>query len=263
MRGIICYFSTTGNTKLVSEVVASRIENIEFDLYNITKDKEIDFSQYDIVGFASYTDFFAPGKLMASYIQGIDGNSKPAFILTTYGQMSGNTQGIMAKLAKDSGFKIVAGFAFHTPENYPPLIKNGTTNENFPNKEDLNGFNNFIYRINTISKDLKNLETISEIKIKKSNSISIITKLMSLMNMDKMGPKFVHLEKCTSCSLCSKICPYNVITMVDGHPTFSENDCQSCYSCFNHCPSKAIFTKKLDGVGHYAKPHTNLISKIK
>ena len=77
-----------------------------------------------------------------------------------------------------------------------------------------------------------------------------------------MGTKKVHKDQCISCSICFNVCPYNAIEMVGGYPKFNESNCKSCYSCFNRCPSKSIYTKKLDGVGHYAKPHVNLIQKL-
>ncbi len=262
MKGIICYFSTTGNTKLACEHINSKVGNVEFDYYDIRSTDEPNFSDYELIGFATYTDYFEPGGLMTEYIQTVKGNGKAAFVFNTFGQMSGNTLATLAKSVKDSGFKLIEAFSLHVPENYPPLIKNGTTNENYPTENDLGLFDEFISSLNSKAEQLSNGQTVADKEVKRSAFISVTKKLLSVFNMDKMGAKFVHKEQCTSCGLCSKVCPYGAIKMVEGYPEFNEAMCRSCYSCFNKCPTKSIYTKKLDGIGHYAKPHTNLIKKL-
>jgi len=263
MKGIICYFSTTGNTKLACERINSKVDNVEFDYYDITSSEEPDFSKYALIGFATYTDYLEPGKLMTMYMKNINGNGKPAFVFNTFGQMSGNTLGIMAKTAKESGFKLIEAHSLHVPENYPPLIKNGTTNENFPNSKDLVNFNEFITNLNSISKQLDKGQTVPEKSVRIKISVKVIQKLMGGLNMDEMGIKNVHKNQCVSCGICSKVCPYDAIKMVNDYPVFDESKCESCFTCFNKCPTKSIYTKKLDGVGHYPKPHANLVNKMK
>ena len=85
---------------------------------------------------------------------------------------------------------------------------------------------------------------------------------MGVLKVDDMGIKNVHEDLCSGCGICSRVCPYGAITMVNKIPSFNESKCRSCYACFNNCPTKSIYTKKLDGVGHYSKPHVNLIKKL-
>lgn len=263
MKGLICYFSTTGNTKLACEHINSKIDKIEFDYYDITSSNEPNFSDYELFGFATFTDYFEPGKLMVRYMESIKGDGKPAFVFNTYGQMSGNTLGSMARAIKESGFKLIEAYSLHVPENYPPLIKNGTTNENYPTDKELESFNEFMTNLNGIAEKLIKGQVVSEKTVKRRVFFSIAKKLMSSMNMEEMGVKKVHKDRCTSCGICSKVCPYDAIEMIDGYPVFDESKCESCYACFNNCPTKSIYTKKLDGIGHYAKPHTKLVQKMK
>ncbi|MDM8534084.1 EFR1 family ferrodoxin [Clostridiaceae bacterium HSG29] len=263
MKGIICYFSLTGNTKLACEYIDKKISNVTFEYYDITTDEEPNFSAYDLIGFATYTDFFEPGQLMKTYMQNFNGDGKLAFVFNTYGQMSGNTLFTMAQTAKSSNLKVIEAYSLHVPENYPPLIKNGTTNEEYPRNNDLESFNEFITNLNSKVTQLSNGGTITEKNIKKSIFISVTKKLLSIINMDKMGVKNVHKDQCTGCGICASVCPYDAISMVDGYPKFDESKCESCFACYNMCPTKSIYTPKLDGVGHYNKPHKNLIEKLK
>ena len=54
MKGIIYYFSTTGNTQLVCKYIAQKIKNIDFDLCDITKVNSLNLTDYYIIGFATF-----------------------------------------------------------------------------------------------------------------------------------------------------------------------------------------------------------------
>ncbi len=72
-----------------------------------------------------------------------------------------------------------------------------------------------------------------------------ISALFSIINgsYKKYGRKtepFVVKEVCTSCGLCARNCPSNVIEFVDGSPTWIAGQCAFCLSCINRCPVQAI-----------------------
>jgi ferredoxin len=169
----------------------------------------------------------------------------------------------MAKDVKSAGFKLIEAHALHVPENFPPLIKRGTTNEEAPNINELEEFKVFIESIDNKAKQIYNGGNVEEKIVRGKILFKFGRKIMTSLKVDLMGEKEVHKEICTSCSLCSKGCSYGAIKMVYGHPEFDETKCESCYTCFNRCPSKAIYTKKFDGVGHYLKPHSKLVKKLK
>jgi heterodisulfide reductase subunit A-like polyferredoxin len=76
-----------------------------------------------------------------------------------------------------------------------------------------------------------------------------------------MGIKYVDAELCKECHTCEKLCPYRAIKL-DPKPVFDMGKCYGCWSCFNHCPNKAIYTKKFRGRGHYPKPIDSLKQKL-
>ena len=77
-----------------------------------------------------------------------------------------------------------------------------------------------------------------------------------------MGEKFVDKSLCSECGICEKVCPYGAVEL-NPTPVFDQNKCYGCWSCYNHCPEKAIYTKKLRGVGHYSEPNEQLRKKLK
>lgn len=157
-------------------------------------------------------------------------NNKPAFVFNTYGFIRGRTLRILDELASEKGFNVIAGHSLHTPESYPPMIARGMGNEKAPN-----------------DKEMKNclLPVFSSSKARK-----------------EMGEKFVDGSLCTECLLCSKLCPYGAIRC-STKPVFDMNKCCGCWTCYNHCPVKAIYTKKFRGMGHYPQPINQLREKLR
>ncbi len=60
------------------------------------------------------------------------------------------------------------------------------------------------------------------------------------------GPFMKADSKCTGCGLCAKNCPMNNITMISGHPHFSDK-CMLCVRCSFYCPANAISLGLLNG----------------
>ena len=264
MKGIIFYFSTTGNTKLACQYIKSNIKDVEFELFDITKANAPNLSDYDIVGFATYCDFWAPGKLMREFIANLSPvASIPAFVFNTFGRINGNALSLLAKAVVEAGFSLIEAHALHVPENYPPMIKAGMTFDDSPNTGETEEFNAFISSINEKAVKIINNESVEEKIVKSKIGFTLGRASVIALNANSMGKKELHEDKCNGCAICSKVCPYDAIAMVNDNPEFNEAKCNSCFSCYNKCPSFAIYTKKLDCVGHYPKPHAKLINKFK
>ena len=102
---IILYHSGAGSTKTIAEIFYKRltsvfscdIENIYFD-YNFDKLYYYDFM---IFGFPTY--HCEPSKSMMNFLRKMPKFSevKNAFVFTTYGLYSGNTERIFIKYCKD------------------------------------------------------------------------------------------------------------------------------------------------------------------
>jgi len=54
----------------------------------------------------------------------------------------------------------------------------------------------------------------------------------------------VIVEKCTGCTLCVKVCPFDAIRMMDKKAVIDLNKCTLCGACVPACKFKAIFLDK-------------------
>jgi electron transfer flavoprotein alpha subunit len=62
-------------------------------------------------------------------------------------------------------------------------------------------------------------------------------------------PIQVILEKCTGCTLCLKVCPFDAIRMMDKKASIDLNKCTLCGACVPACKFKAILLEKTQSKG--------------
>lgn len=263
LKGLICYYSGSGNTRLACQYIQSNIKSVKFDLLNITRGTESDFNNYDVAGFATFTDFLDPPYLFQTFIGKLSRQyDKPAFVFNSYGFINGKTQQTLNKWVTGKGFKVVAGHSLHMPESYPPMIAGGRGNQQAPDEKELKRFKKFVSEMEEVFTLLKDGK---EIKRKKTG-LGILNILLPAFPRTRskkdMGLKYVDAALCDECGICEKLCPYGALKL-DPKPVFDMSKCYGCWSCYNHCPHKAIYTKKFRGVGHYPKPIEQLKEKLK
>ena len=263
MKGAICYYSGSGNTALACRYLAANTEDIEFDLVDITGDGAIDTDAYDVIGFAAFTDFFGPSQVFLDFVDRLPHqDGKLAFVFNTCGYISGKTLRAMESAVTAKGLRVVAGHTLHTPESYPPMILRGRANEQAPNAREQSAFDTFISELRR-----RLLDSHPELSdAGKRVRISFLNSLMPARPRTSarkdMGEKFVDEALCTECGICEKGCPYGAIRL-DPKPVFDMNRCYGCWSCYNHCPERAIYTKKYRGKGYYPRPIDALKEKLR
>ncbi|MFX0003528.1 MAG: hydrogenase iron-sulfur subunit [Candidatus Hodarchaeota archaeon] len=94
-----------------------------------------------------------------------------------------------------------------------------------------------IYGVGTIFGPLDYNSTIST-----ANNTAI--KIISLLSRDYLIAEFSGIEiddnRCGLCGLCSKICPYNAITIESEKVSIDKFKCKGCGTCVSICPTNAI-----------------------
>jgi len=265
MKGILFYYSGSGNTKLASQYISKKLQNIELEMFNVVKTNEIpELDSYDIIGFATFIDFAGTPFLFEEFIEKLpQQNDKLVFIFMTYGFMYGKGLKILSKQLTRKGFNVTSGFALKTPESYVPANVRGIGNINNPTEKMLKSFNEFISDLNNIGESFVNGNDIKIRNIRTGflNNLFPESFHTPTRARDDMGEKFVDDSLCTECGICEKGCPYSAITL-NPKPQFDMTKCYGCWYCYNHCPEQAIYTAKFRGEGHYPRPTEQLKLKL-
>ena len=259
MRGLICYYSGTGNTKLACEAIAQQAKPVEFELFDIVHDGLPSFTGFDVVGFAAWADYFNPPQRMKTFFENLPQQEKtPAFVFNTFGSIPGKTLPSLDRWARSRGFHVIAGHSLHTPENYPPLIKHGMTSANSPNSRELAQFSSFILHLDAL---IQLLADGKPVPARQVGFLSLFPSLPRTLSRTFMGTKLVDTDACTECGICRDLCPYGAIHL-DPKPIFDQKKCCGCWACYNHCPTQAIYTKRIKRVAQYARPSDELQRKL-
>jgi ferredoxin/flavodoxin len=260
MKGVLIYFSNTGNTKLACEYIKNHLNNIGLDLIDLKREKPLDLAQYDLVGFAAWADYLGPSQLINDYLAGLpQQHGKPAFVFNTFGTIKGGTLKGLHDRAARAGFNVVSAFALHTPENIPIVISNGITAADAPSNKELARFQAAIEKLDLICRDLKEGNPVKkEVRFGLADYLSLFPRTKA---KKEMGEKFVDRELCTKCGICKSVCGYSAIEL-SPYPVFDQEKCYGCWACYNKCPQKAIYTKKFRGKWHYPKPNEALAKKL-
>jgi ferredoxin len=262
LKGVICLYSGSGNTRLACQYIKNSLKSAEFDLFDITSGGTPNFDAYDVAGFATFTDFIDPPYLVKVFIERISPQrEKPAFVFNTYGFISGKTQQTLSRWVTAKGFKVITGYSLQMPESYPPMVARGRGNEQATSKKESIKFKSFISGL----EDSLLLCSKGEEVRRKKQTFNLLGRVLPRYSRTHarhdMGIKYVDVSLCNECGLCEKLCPYKALKL-DPKPVFDESKCYGCWRCYNHCPRKAIYTEKYRGAGHYPGPTASLKKKF-
>jgi len=259
----MCYYSNTGNTKLVCTHLVSYLNTISLTLWDMNQDLYPNLEKYDLVGFASPIEFFGLPKFILDWfgdLQKLE-KTKLAFLLLTFGNIPGSSILQFRNLVQDKGFQVIAGHTIHMPDNFPISRIKGFTSSASPSKKELSRYHLFCAILKDLVNSLKEGHEILEGSFK----LSLINYFFNIPDRyaakRSMGFKFLDYDLCTSCNICVQKCPYHAIEMKQ-YPEFIEELCFGCWACYNLCPSHAIYTNKVRDKGFYYEPSESLLEKF-
>jgi NAD-dependent dihydropyrimidine dehydrogenase PreA subunit/flavodoxin len=257
MKGAICYYSGTGNTKLACAYIADRI-GVPFELIDVAKVREVDLVPYDVVGLATFADGAGPPQLFLTFVEELAQQAgKPAFVFNTYGAVSGKTLRLLEGAATDKGFRVFAGHSLHTPESYPPMIARGMGAEGAPNRKEMGRFDAFVSDLGRSLNGAGEGDSGGPGRVRIGLFNGLLPTRQRTWARDDMGEKHVDEDLCTECGTCERGCPYAAIRL-DPKPVFDQRRCYGCWRCYNRCPEQAIYTDRFRGGPFYPGPNDHV-----
>lgn len=255
---MILYFSATGN----SEYIASY-------LGYLLKDEVISISKYlknnTNINLTSEKPYIVISPVYLSTIPNIvykklinatlSGNKNIYFVMTCAGSGVSAAPYYLKKIAKKLNLTYKGVKHLSMPQDYLMFFKVEDSNQNNIKME-------------------KAISLVPEIANKIIKNENLDMKKVGLMHVLSIKPvevifnkfcikpkKFYTTNSCIGCSLCSKVCPLNNITMENSKPKWGKN-CIHCTACINHCPKKAIeYGKKTISKNRYTAKKFRPISK--
>ncbi|WXG41976.1 MAG: EFR1 family ferrodoxin [Candidatus Freyarchaeum deiterrae] len=245
MKVLIIYFSQTGGTEKIAEMVQRGIlksgNNCE-----IARIKNVNMKRlkaFDLIGIGTPTFFYREPVNVKNFIQKIDiMNGKHCFILSTHGSIIGNTLYYMKEELSERGFLVIGSFDSYSSTSlqfYPKIMHTA----NHPDEIELEEAEKFGEKICDISSRIKKGESelIPEFELIDTTWWANDSKKATPESLRNFSPKLkINLDKCTKCLACQENCPVNAINVEANPPEIQNEGCIFCWFCEKLCPVGAI-----------------------
>lgn len=231
VKGMIFYFSGTGNSKYVAKKLWQEDERFINIADAINKNEfEYEVENGERVGFVFPVYFYTLPTIVRDFVQKlILNNVKYVYGVITCGGGIGQSGSVLKKELKARGIELNYIHDVLMPDNSMLFYQ-------IPDVDHARG------RLDDAQKVID--EIIKDIYSSKKVHIGDSTVISDLMEIGYKAcnktAKFYAEDSCMSCGLCAKNCPQHVIKMQDGKPQWTKESCCKCSACINRCPVQAI-----------------------
>lgn len=240
---MICYFSGTGNSRHVAEVLGEKLDRDLVDLGERIRTGNMDDISDDTVIVVTPTYCYRIPRIVEDYLSGLQISAKRVYFVLTCGSTIGNAAHYAEALSNKIAVPYGDTFSVLMPENYIAMFDTTSMEESR----------------SIIAKSEGTMENIAR-AIKKGETRGVSTglkdKLISSVNgiyyrLFVKADKFYAKDTCIGCGECERRCALANIVMEEGQPTWLDR-CTHCMACINYCPVEAIeYGKKSEGRFRY------------
>lgn len=239
---MIFYFSGTGNSLWVAKKLhdfwGGNIVSIAEELNTHKNDFTFDIKPNEKIFFVFPVHSWGPSILVPKFIYKINltGYSKQeVFSVATCGDNCGYTTRVMRDELRKKDIQLTKGYSIQMPNNYILMKRFGTDPIEIAN----NKLKKAPFLLHEIIDDIQQKTSKKLYETGKYAFLKtyLIYPLFKKFAVNK--PVFYAKDTCTSCGLCTNICPCKSIYFVEEKPKWTAT-CVHCTACINNCPAQAI-----------------------
>lgn len=229
---MIFYFSGTGNSKGIAEMLAERTGDTAADIM-VSDPSEYTFGEDEKVGFVFPVYAYAAPAAMLAFAQKVHAGEAYTYAIPTYS----NAAGCTLEHFSETACRLSGGFGIKMPDNMAVFDKIVEDRESAVQK-----LKEAAVRFEEIVQKVSNSEKGFDILYGPDAETLTWEKGTSYLKESKFTtePYHVTADRCINCGLCERVCPAHVIKMENGFPVWQNKYCFMCMACFNRCPTEAI-----------------------
>ena len=234
---MIFYFSSTGNSKHVADMIAQKTNEEVISMADCVKKMRYDFKlkKGERIGFVYPIYCWSLPSVVEEFVRNVSiekYGKHYTYSVATCGVATGGADMELAKILSKKGIGLHATFSVTMVDNYTLVfnVKNASKNE-AKNLRAEESIKNIVFLINNKTGGYHNHH-------RGVWPASKATKVM--YNVSRKTSPFKVSEDCIGCGLCAKQCPTNAISLDYGKPVWKNKKCALCLGCLHNCPVNAI-----------------------
>lgn len=247
-KGIVVYYSQTGNTKKVAEAITAGMKKTieECDMRALKEITPEGLSRYDLIalGYPTWSSK-EPPNVRAFIERTIALEGKHIVIFSTHGARPAGLISSIVPLLRKKGLMVI-GFKDWYGSVWLPHMPKPYVTDGHPDEIDLREAFEFGKETAELSIRIKSGEhylvpvLTEESDEKAHGKREEAPAEFRDVRMEAKRSMRVDLEKCVGCNLCVDNCPVNAIDFGMSPPIFKIDICIPCWYCEQICPTGAI-----------------------
>ena len=240
MKIAVIYFSATGNTAIIADVISETLKtypDIEVDKLDITsfssRENKVDLSKYSGIFFGFPIYVLRAPKILREWVKALKGNTQKVSAFFTYGGVtSGISSQNIKQILEDQNFQVVSTGEFlgkHTSN-----LAGWSLMSEHPNQDDFDIAKEYAKKTfkRFTGEDSGLLELPSPDLSEKS-----VDRMEASSNKRRIPPSRQGAE-CSMCNICEENCPTNAMNAETGEA--DPEKCIGCLQCLANCPDEAL-----------------------
>jgi ferredoxin len=238
MKGMLYYFSATGNTKFVADKFKEQFNGYgkELELFDIQNVESIDLSEcrYLMIGTPIHAEL--PPRVTTDFIGRLpEGkNNIKCMVYSTQGANGTAATEYIKRMLVKKGYNVLIQTSFRMANNY----YFGAGVERSEDEID-----KYCRKVEEKAKYITEKFFKNEEVKEGALGIKVFFSKIASDGFNKFLPKLsanlTSTEDCSKCGLCLRNCPKGNITFENGHAIF-HSQCIMCTRCIHLCPINAI-----------------------
>lgn len=233
----IFWFSGSGNSLALAKLLNKKIENSELVQMHL---KNFDYklgANVKNVYFVFPIHAWRPPYIVVNFIKSMNfGNVKNIYALATAGGEISDSFYYLDKVLNKKGLSLKSGLSIKMPDNciylYNPSV-NSEANQKI--MQDVDAYLEANLNLDSLKSEYKRASFLSSL---------IFTKIIGWVfykTLRNFNRKFYATEECSSCGICTRICPnFNISLDEENRRPVWGGTCTACMACIHLCPEKAI-----------------------
>ena len=257
---MILYFSATGNSKRVAEVIAEETGDKVGSIVDALKNGQttIGLAPGERLGIVSPVYFWRLPSVTEEFLRRVsirtqDEAEPYVYGVITFGTTTGRAGSDLRRLLRGRGICLDASFSVQMPDTWTPMFDLSDADKVSGQVE--RGEQEAVAVAGKVLAWGRGRHVRRKIPVPAVLTDAVYDRMRRCDNLTARG------DVCTGCGLCVRKCPCQAIKMQDERPVWVKERCAMCLGCLHRCPVRAIrygTGRATDRHGRYLNPHTRV-----